>query len=357
VARPQATGSLSRTRGMPSSRMENSSMSYRVSGLGGGGSASGGGMGSIVPDRPCVGQARPPWPPVRGWGIRGPVSTLVSDTQSKIFGADYAQAIEDIWHKYQPYAPLSFQKNFQKTTLENYYGLLWEAILGAYFIDNGFDIEPYRSENDNRPDICLSVDGKKIWVECCVPMPGDPNNPNSVQPLLYDGMCHTIQLEPSLLRCTNALKSKKEQYAKWVNDEVCKKNEPLIIAINGVFINMSIYENSLPDMMDILYQKGAGYAVFKRGENGADFGFKIRKAINKKTYNGITEIDTNLFMNKENEQISGIVFSNSWIRRWSNMPEYCYIENIHAKNKNSHFDNIMQTYEYASGNIRMKEGT
>lgn len=128
-------------------------------------------------------------------------------------GNAYIQNIEKLWGKFEKYASPSFQEEFL-TNNGKYYSLMWEMLLACRFIENGYTLIP--STNDTRPDICLDMNGQKIWIECCLPTRGDAESPDHAPKLPRDGEFHEVNHDPNVLRCTSALADKKKQYENWL---------------------------------------------------------------------------------------------------------------------------------------------
>lgn len=278
---------------------------------------------------------------------------LIGDAKSFPGASDYLEHMESLWRIYQPFASPDFQYQILKDD-DKFYSLTWELILGAKFLEKGYRLEP--SINDERPDLCLIWEGKRIWIECCLPTGGDPSKPNSVTEPPCDGEFHKVDPNKSVLRCTQVLSTKKQQHLKWIERGVCKENEPSLIAINGCNLQLKIYNGSLPQILRALYGTGDMYAVLdskdaKYRESGYHFNPRIDKSETE-------PVPTTFFLEKENSHISGVLFSRDWIRNYSSSPQYCYVENINAANRTGTvFTEFCQTYKYSGGQITLQDNT
>jgi hypothetical protein len=277
----------------------------------------------------------------------------VEDAKSLPEAAEYLEHMERFWRTYQPFASPKFQQHLLADD-GKFYSLTWEMILGARLLEKGYHLEC--SIDDNRPDLCLILEGKRIWIECCLPTGGDPSKPNSVTETVSDGEFHDVDHDKSVLRCTQALSEKKRQHLRWIAKGVCNQDEPFLIALNGLNLTLGIANSSLPQILRALYATGDMYVVFdSKNPEDRESGYHFKPKIDKSE---TTPISTTFFLKNENNHISGVLFSTDWIMRYSSSPQYCYVENINAANRTGTlFTEFCQTYEYSESQIRLPGNT
>ena len=275
---------------------------------------------------------------------------LVENAKPGSGASDYLEHLEKFWRTYQPFASPDFQLQLLGDD-GKFYSLTWEMMLGTRLLEKGYHLEP--SVDDDRPDLCLILEGKRIWIECCLPTGGDPSNPNSVTEMVSDGEFHKVDLDKSVLRCTQALSEKKQQHRRWIEKGVCNRNEPFLIALNGLNLKLKISNSSLPQILRALYAIGDMYAVLdSKNPEYRESGYHFKSKIDKSE---TTSISTTFFLNNENNHISGVLFSTDWIMRSSSSPQYCYVENINAANRTGTlFTEFCQTYEYRENQISLQ---
>jgi len=266
----------------------------------------------------------------------------------------YLECIETIWEGYRHIAPPNFQKKFLKGQAE-FDGSLWEMILGRKLIDQGFNLIPDNSGDGDRPDLCIEIAGKRVWIECCVPTLGNPDSENyPISPANEDGI-RGVNIDALLLRCTQALKCKKAQHERWIGKGICKANEPYIIAINGHNLQfLDIDNRSMPRIMGALYGMGPLCIEWDTKSGDTRTFFKHQLMIPKSNN---AEVSAGFFLDEQASNVSGIIFCTDWIHSYSSRPKpkYCYIENINAQNRvDIDFGDYMQTYLYEEDRIRMK---
>lgn len=283
------------------------------------------------------------------------LQSLIENAKFSQVASEYLEHMEGYWKFYQPFASPGFQRQLLADD-RKFYSLTWELMLGATLLEKGYHLE--RSINDERPDLCLNWEGKRVWVECCLPTGGDPSRPNSVTEkiLSSDGQfeMHDIDHDKSVLRCTQVLSEKKQQHLRWIEKGVCNQNDPFIIAINGRNLELQIFNSSLPDILRALYATGDMYDIFD--PNDAEYrksGYLTQSKIEKSQ---TATILTTFFLERENSHISGVLFSTDWIMRYSSSPQYCYVENINAANRTGTlFSEFCQTYEYSECHITLPD--
>lgn len=275
---------------------------------------------------------------------------LLESAKSLKGAKEYVGHLETLWRTYQPFASPDFQRQLLADN-GKFYSLTWEMLLGAMLLENGYDLQP--SKDDNRPDLCLIFEGKRIWIECCLPTGGDPTKPNSVTEIVSDGEFHRVDFDKSILRCTQELSVKKQQHLKWISQGICRRDEPFIIALNGRNLRLGISDSFLPHILRALYGTGDLYVVFdaKNAEH-AESGYHFKPKIDKSQ---TATVSTTFFLETENAHISGVLFSTAWIMSYSSSLQYCFVENINAFNRAGiSFAEFCQTYEYEENQIRMQ---
>ncbi len=278
------------------------------------------------------------------------LNKLIEDAK---MASKYLDHMERLWRIYRPFASPDFQRQILADD-DKFYSLTWELILGAKLLENGYRLE--RSINDNRPDLCLVWEGKRIWIECCLPTGGAPSKPHSVTETVSDGESHKVAPDKSILRCTQALSEKKRQHLRWIDNGVCNQDEPFLIALNGRNLKLEIYNSSLPQILRALYGTGDQYHDFdSKDAEYTKSGFRFKPEIAKSE---AATVSTTFFLEKANGHISGVLFSTDWIRWHSSSPQYCFVENINATTRTETlFTEFCQTYEYLDNRITLPDNT
>jgi hypothetical protein len=137
---------------------------------------------------------------------------------------------------------------------------------------------------------------------------------------------------------------------------VCNQDEPFLIALNGLNLQLRIDNSSLPQILRALYGTGDMYVVLDSKD--AEYkrsGYHFKPKIDKSE---TASISTTFFLEKDNSHVSGVIFSTDWIMRYATFPLYCYVENINATNRTGMlFAEFCQTYEYTESQIILPDKT
>lgn len=242
------------------------------------------------------------------------------------YGKDYQDIFESLWAKYEALSHPEFQNDFLSDP-GKFEALIWEMLLATKFLDEGYNLRPVLKKE--APDLCLDINGRIVWVECTFTTKGAQNKPDTVPELNPNGCFQKAEIDKSLLRCTNALQEKSNQFAKWLEKGICQKEDVLIIALNGHILQLPpIAEDSFPTIMGVLYQMGPLTITFSNDpddEELTEIQHSRRECLKK---SNDAPIETNFFLNGKNEHIDGIIYSDDFIFSYSGLPRYCMVPNI-----------------------------
>ncbi|MCK5658258.1 MAG: hypothetical protein KAH96_00065 [Alphaproteobacteria bacterium] len=274
----------------------------------------------------------------------------VVDAETYDFKAKYLGSLERLWERYAHYAHSGFQRQFLSDN-DKFYSLTWEMLLANKLLEYGYNL--LLNESDDAPDLCVLYNDQRVWIECSLPERGDLNEPDSVPLPNYSEDFSEYDIDKSVLRCTNILNAKKAQYLKWIRKGVCRPEDAFIIAINGKDLKLHIHDDELPDVIRALYGIGDKIAFFSPETSSIrECRYSRRENIFKESKK---PVHTTFFLNTENQNIDGILFSNDWIGHWSSPPNYCFVENIKSGNKISPlWAKFCQTYEYTENSISLR---
>lgn len=149
---------------------------------------------------------------------------------------------EDLWQSFQPHAGHNFLPDFRLRLHERWF----EMYLAVALERAGYAIETA----DSGPDICTSIDGRRVWIEATCAGPGATDNADAVPPKVFD----RVQGEPinqTTLRILNSLDSKQRMITKYRERGTIGRGDVVFVAINifeipGGFENVGIaFERAL----------------------------------------------------------------------------------------------------------------
>jgi len=127
--------------------------------------------------------------------------------------------------------------------------------LTVYFIEMGFEVECPKPG----PDIGIDFNGQKIWIEATTPTNGDPNSAHSIPKIEPDGTVYAVPNEKIILRYTNSIDSKIQQYKKWIDKSIVREYDPFVIALNPKIIDFEYADTNPPRLLQTLFAIGTPY--------------------------------------------------------------------------------------------------
>lgn len=139
---------------------------------------------------------------------------------------------EDLWRDFKDYADHPFLSGFPL----NLHQWWFEMYLTVALIRAGYDVQCPRP-NGGGPDILLTVDKRRIWIEATCASAGEAELPNSVPvpPIPKPDEPPVVTERPTnnmILRITNSLDVKQKKFKKWIEKGIVEPTDVTVIAIN-----------------------------------------------------------------------------------------------------------------------------
>lgn len=231
-----------------------------------------------------------------------------------------------LYSKFKPYADRDFKRKFE---LE-FFPPFWEMDLACSLLDSGFELSEQYSGNKG-PDLCLFGTGaNRIWVEAvCATIGNTLDKVAHVQP----GHSQRIGSEKIILRLTSTIYDKHRKHRQYLEQGICNKNEPFIIAVNGSLLTPGPGLDDLtPRILKAVFEGGSDKFIFDKA-TGAIESRQIEYRPEIAKYNNHS-IRTNFFRSKEYANISALLFSESslWSRPSEVGSDYVIVHNPLAVN-------------------------
>jgi len=236
--------------------------------------------------------------------------------------------INDLWRKYKPYADSNFRQQIQV----NLDSRFWEMYLACTLLGNSIPI----SSTDKGPDICIEQDIGRIWIEAIAPTSGADNNIDRV-PDMKTGVVSKIPDDEIVLRYSAAIREKYDnKYQKYIENGLIKTADSYIIAINSCKIRAAIMETDTPRIFKAVFPIG-NWQVKIDKKTGIVIGtaLQFRPKISRL---GGAEVRTDLFVNPEYANLSGVLYSHASVRNIGEKmgEDFIFIHNPLATNKIPH---------------------
>ncbi len=253
---------------------------------------------------------------------------------------EWREHAEELWKIFHPYANPQFREDAQK----QFFPFWWEMFLGIIFLQNGFNL---RKTEIDQPDICVESGESLIWVEATMPQRGEGAD-QVPERRATQGMAQLAPNEQIILRYTNAVDVKNNQYQERLENGTIKESDPYIIAIHSHYLKDTPPPNNIPLIVKALYPVGDLTVTFSKNQTETETSYSFREVIFKKNERGI---ETSVFMKEGKDDytgISGVLFSHKAPGHWTTVPperDFIFIHNYLARNPIS-LGSINFTEEY-----------
>ena len=215
---------------------------------------------------------------------------------SQYHRADRAR-LEAMWSRYYRYADRHFKGEISTNFVQRY----WEMAVTLALLDSGFSV----ASTDEGPDVVVNhADGRPAaYVEAIAPNGGKGDNKVSEPQDRVLWVPH----DDIILRYTNAIYSKLNQYRKWKAKGSIDPSLPYVIALNERAIPMSESEANPPRLVQALYGIGTAFVTLDPTSLATvASGFKTKKASKKK--NG-SDVLLDGFITERLTEVSAILFA------------------------------------------------
>jgi hypothetical protein len=234
-----------------------------------------------------------------------PEYNIIRDRQEP-YPMEVKSFTEDLWRKYQPYADKHFRQQMQ-VDLDSRF---WEMYLACTLLENSISL----SSADAGPDIFIEHDNGRIWIEAIAPTSGADTNPDRV-PEMKTGVATKVPDNEIILRYSAAIREKYDnKYKTYVANGLILPTDAYIIAINSCKISSASMETDTPRILKAVFPIG-DLKVTIDTKTGVviNTGYQLRFKISRV---GGSEVRTDLFINPEYANLSGVLYSHVSIRTY-----------------------------------------
>ena len=205
---------------------------------------------------------------------------------------------EKLWSVYSDLADANFLSAFNSDPESRY----WEMYLGASLRNYGIEL----SSSDSGPDLKVEGHTDPIWIEAIAPNQGDPDKPDYLPDKPEAGEVFDVPREKIILRFTSALETKRNKFAKYLEDGTVGPGDCCVIAVSAADLPFYPMEDSLPYIVQAVYPIGHQYVTFdKETLEVVDSGRHYQPFVLKA---GEMNIPKFAFFAEEYNQISAVIF-------------------------------------------------
>jgi hypothetical protein len=197
---------------------------------------------------------------------------------------------------------------------------LWELALCSILLHEGYVLEKWSKTNKSRPDFCVLLNGKKIWIEAACPDLGDVD-PVAPPPVLIPGVIHSETIDiaqdvrPRALRASSALKTKFAKREAYLKGGHMSEKDAYVIAINTHRIT-----RHADSMLEELVLYGMGLHQFNLRTRDSSRQWKPEAF--KNGGDGTVSVPMAYLLRPEYKTISGVIFHSKWFEfgtDWKNL--------------------------------------
>lgn len=151
---------------------------------------------------------------------------------------------EDLWRDFAGCEDRNFLTEFPRDTQQRWF----EMYLTVALMRAGFDVQCPKPG----PDVLLTVDGRRIWIEATCAGAGQDGLPDSVPaprvPRGFEpGIVSERPTDPMTLRIRNSLDTKEQKFRRYIADEIVAPGDMTVVAIN-----VALIPRAFPDLDDLM---------------------------------------------------------------------------------------------------------
>lgn len=223
------------------------------------------------------------------------------ENRQKIFnGRNY---MEELWAQYYKYA----DKDFPKKLSEDFHARFWEMYLTCTLLERAYGVLP-KSTRAKGPDICIQDAKQRIYLEAVTPDEGQEDNRDRV-PEMQMMKATRVPDEQITLRYCGAIADKHEKYKKYLSEDIITPSDSYIIAINSCKINQAIMEIEPPRILKAVLPVGYEQVTISKTTGSiVSWNYQYRNNI---TRSNRSLVNTDIFLNRDYEGLSGILYSRT----------------------------------------------
>ncbi len=148
----------------------------------------------------------------------------------------------------------------------------WEMFVGCALLDRDITLVPRAGWDKSRtkstgPDLLAIVNGHRVWIECHTPGTGDKTKEDHV-PEVTDAPVQQVPVDQIKLRLTNAIRTKRCQWASPAWASIVKPTDGFVIAINSRCVSpLGILDRDASWIASVVYGLGALVVPFDLSTN------------------------------------------------------------------------------------------
>lgn len=227
-------------------------------------------------------------------------STFIS-VRDKDFNSDIRRRIDKIYQRVAEYVDYRLSKQIQS----DFHAATWELYLAEVLHRNKVQLVKWK----NRPTKVVGADlitKDGLWIEATVAKDGEGDDAVPQPP---KNIVYSVPEDLIILRLSNSIQKKHQQYCKWLENGIIQKNQPYCIALNGRQIksNISEHDDGAPKIVKTVFPLG-GLQVVWNTDTGEiiESKYEYRDSISKSSG---ASVGKQYFMDETYSGISAVLYS------------------------------------------------
>jgi hypothetical protein len=188
----------------------------------------------------------------------------------------------------------------------------WELRLAVAFLDLGYALD---AGGEGRPDLATRLStGERLWIEAVAPTLGAPNNPDRPAEPIPDGRFRPVPIKQILMRYTQALREKRDQFLAYRQAGVVAEGDRCVIAVSSAALWPHVSGVGLPRILSAVFPIGNDRITVDRGTLAV---VQVEHEYRGEVFRaGGAGISTAAFLTPEYATISGVIHDSARPAGW-----------------------------------------
>src|ERR1700722_16652357 len=236
-----------------------------------------------------------------------PIYLRLRDTNGRS-DAEQKAYLDGLWTRARPHLDVNFKSAFACNTAQRF----WELRLAIAFLDLGYALDV---GGEGRPALATRLSsGDRLWIEAVAPTIGALNNPDRPAGLIPDGRFRPVPIEQILMRYTQVLRDKRDQFLGYRQAGVVAKGDRCVIAVSSAALWPHVASVGLPRILSAVFPIGNERVIINRGTLAVvsvehEYRGEVFRA-------GGAGIPTTAFLTPEYAMISGVIHDTARPTGW-----------------------------------------
>ena len=206
--------------------------------------------------------------------------------------------VEFLWRDYSYFA----DKNFLTNAKTHFHQRFWEMYLSVTFLQKGYEVI---KTPDASPDVCILMNGKRIWIEAVAPGPGEGNDKI---PTPKFGKANWVPTDQIALRYMNVFHTKFHNYERYLQKGIVSSTDIFVIAINCNKVPHAYFGSTIPYHVQAFLPIGPLNVIFDRSTDSiVETGYTFKDFLIK---NSGSKVEKKAFSDSKFSGVSAVMNAN-----------------------------------------------